>query len=198
MAQRYPSRSGLATGGESANRAERPADTGDTQGNTMTDRMTRRLLPCAFALAAALPAAAQEQSEIGPDDWQVRCEEGGCLVVKPVPLDDAGRRLLLTFAVPQEGGNIRMALITPLGTDLEQGMRLQVGARDVVYRFSTCMTDGCVIIAELTPDDVANMGVQPQMTATFAAVNRPEPYAVDIPLADFEEAIAVARNGGQQ
>lgn len=164
----------------------------------MTHRLIRWLLPCAFALAAALPAVAQEQAEIGPDDWQVRCEDGGCLVVKPVPLDEEGRRILLTFAVPQDRSTIRMALITPLGTDLEQGVRLEVGARDVVYRFSTCMADGCVIIAELTPDDVANMGVQPQMTATFYAVNRPDPYSVDIPLADFQEAIDVARNGGQQ
>lgn len=164
----------------------------------MTDRMTRWIWPCALALAAALPSAAQEPVEIGPDDWQVRCENGGCLVVKPVPLDGEGRRILLTFAVPQEGSTIRMALITPLGTDLERGVRLQVGAQEAIYRFSTCMTDGCVIVAELTPDDIANFGVQPQMTATFFAVNRADPYAVEIPLADFEEAISVARNGGQQ
>lgn len=164
----------------------------------MTDGMIRWLCAVVMAVGTALPAAAQEPAELGPDDWQVRCEDGGCLVVKPVPLDDAGRRILLTFAVPQERSTIRMALITPLGTALEQGLRLQIGAQDVVYRFSTCMGDGCIIVAELSPDDIENIAVQPQMTAIFYSVNRSEPYSVDIPLADFGEAIEVARNGGQQ
>jgi len=164
--------------------------------------MTRAIL--AALAVAALPAIGQTppqgEPEIGPDDWQVRCEAGGCLVLKPVPLDGAGEqsRLMLTFAVPRDGGRVRMAVITPLGTALEQGLRLQVGAQESRYQFATCLADGCVVVVELTADDIANMGVQPGITATFAAVNRAEPFAVAIPMADFEQAIEVARNGGQQ
>jgi invasion protein IalB len=164
----------------------------------MTHLLNRWLLPCAIALCAALPVVAQEQTEIGPDDWQVRCENGGCLVLKPVPVDEQGRRLLLTFAVQPGRDAIRMAVITPLGTALEQGLRLQMGPQEATYQFSTCMNDGCVIVVEMTPDDVANLSVQPQMNATFFAMGRADPYSVDIPLADFDEAISAARNGGQQ
>jgi len=171
----------------------------------MTQPVNRWLWPLAVVICAAVPALGQETEngtaqsaiEIGPDDWQVRCETAGCLVLKSVPLDAGGRRLLLTFAVPQGQGAVRMALITPLGSDLDKGVRLQLGASDATYRFSTCMADGCVIVAELSPDDIEIMRVQPQMTATFSAVNRAEPYAVDIPLADFGEAIRVAREGLQ-
>lgn len=168
----------------------------------MLRRTIKRAILAAFAVAA-LPASGQTpppgEPDIGPDDWHVRCEEGGCLVLKPVPLDGQGQqsRLMLTFAVPSGGGTVRMAVITPLGTALEQGLQLQVGAQDVVYQFSTCLSDGCVVVANLTADDIANMGVQPEMTATFSAVNRADPFSVAIPLADFEEAIRVARNGGQ-
>lgn len=164
----------------------------------MTGCMKRLLCAVAMVAGATLPAVAQTPVEIGPDDWQVRCEEAGCLVVKPLPVDEAGRRMLLTFAVAQDRSTVRMALITPLGTDLEQGLRLQIGARDTVYRFSTCMGDGCLIVADLSPDDIENISVQPGMTATFYSVGRSEPFIVNIPLADFGEAIALARKGGSE
>jgi len=166
----------------------------------MLHRITTRaaLLAALLAAGAALGQATPEAApEIGPDDWQVRCEDGGCVVVKRVPIDAEGRQLTLTFAVPTGDGAVRMALITPLGTALEDGLRLQVGTQQAVYRFVTCLSDGCLVIANLAADDVANMGVQPAMEATFSAVSRPEPYTVAIPLADFAEAIGVARNGGQ-
>lgn len=144
----------------------------------------------------SLPVAGQVPVEVGPDDWQLNCETTGCLVLKPVPIDAQGRRLMLTFAVPVDGGTVRMALLTPLGTALEPGLTLQVGPQEQVYRYSTCMSDGCAVVVDLTDDDIANMSVQNSILASFNAVNRAEPYVVSIPMADLAEAIALARKGG--
>lgn len=164
----------------------------------MLNRLMRHVAILAVLGAVSLPAIAQAPVEIGPDDWQLTCEPNGCLVIKPVPFDGEGRRVMLTFAVPVDGGIVRMALLTPLGTALEPGLRLQIGAQEQTFRFSTCMTDGCAVVADLTADDIANMAVQPSMTATFNAVNRAEPYVVSIPMADFQEAIDLARKGGAE
>lgn len=165
-------------------------------GATMSNRITKPAACLAAVLALSGPAIGQVPVEIGPDDWQLTCEPNGCLVIKPVPIDDEGRRLMLTFAVPVGDATVRMALLTPLGTALEPGLILQVGAQEQTYRFSTCMTDGCAVVVDLSADDIANMGVQPNMMVTFQAVNRREPYAVSIPMADFQEAIDLARKGG--
>lgn len=159
----------------------------------------KRIVTCLAAMAVlSLPAVGQEPAEIGPDDWQLTCEPNGCLVLKPVPIDGQGRRVMLTFAVPTDGGVIRMALLTPLGTALEPGLRVQIGTQEQSYRFSTCMTDGCAVVVELTDDDIANMAVQPSMLVEFNAVNRAEPYVVTVPMADLGEAIALARKGGAE
>lgn len=168
----------------------------------MLNRITKRAACFGACLAAfgavSGPAIGQVPVEIGPDDWQLNCEQTGCLVIKPLPIDDEGRRVMLTFAVPAGNANVRMALLTPLGTALEPGLTLQVGAQQQTYRFSTCMADGCAVVVDLTADDIANMAVQPSMTATFQAVTRVEPYAVSIPMADFQEAIDLARKGGAE
>lgn len=162
----------------------------------MLNRVTRIAACLAVAAAVPLSAAGQVQVEVGPDDWQLNCETGGCLVIKPVPIDEQGRRVMLTFAVPADGGMVRMALLTPLGTALEPGLTLQVGADEQVFRYSTCTIDGCAIVFNMSDDDIANMAVLPSILATFAAVNRDEPYVVTIPMADLAEAIAMARKGG--
>lgn len=167
----------------------------------MLNRITR-IAACLGVLSAlatvSLPAVGQVQVDVGPDDWQLNCEASGCLVLKPVPFDDQGRRVMLTFAVPVDGGSVRMAILTPLGTALEPGLTLQVGAQEQVYRFSTCMTDGCAVVVNLSDDDIATMASQPSMLATFRAVNREEPYVVSIPMADLADAIALARKGGAE
>ncbi len=162
----------------------------------MLNRVTRTVASLATMATIALPAVGQEQVEIGPDDWQVTCEADGCLVIKPVPFDAQGRRVMLTLAVPRDGGAVRMAILTPLGTALEPGLRLQIGAEEQALRFTTCMADGCAVVVSLSDDDIAIMGVNPSILATFQAVNRAEPYVVTIPMADLEEAVALARRGG--
>lgn len=147
----------------------------------------------AATFGAVSVGIASAQVAVSPDDWQVKCEEGGCLVIKPVASDNGKQLMSLTFAVSKTSGTIRMALLTPLGTSLEPGLRLAYGTTDQTYRFTTCMPDGCAILVDMAPDAIANLEVQPSMAVMFYAVNREEPYQVMIDLDEMSEALAVAR-----
>lgn len=141
--------------------------------------------------------AASAQVAVSPD-WQVNCEAEGCLVVKSVAAADGKRLMSLTFAVSKAQGTIRMAVLTPLGTALDPGLRLAYGTTEQTYRFTTCMPDGCAILVDMAPDTIANLEVQPSMTISFFAVNREQPYEVTIELDEMSEAISTARNELQE
>lgn len=150
------------------------------------------LMAAALSLTLGAGAVHAQATQIAPGDWGVQCGAPGCVVTTMVA-DEANNRLLsLTFALGRGGGPIRVALLTPLGTALNQGLRLRAGVLDQTYRFTTCTPEGCAVLLDLPQPDVANLAVQPSLRASFYAVNSKEPYEIVVDLSEMAEALDAA------
>ncbi|PWR04188.1 hypothetical protein DKT77_02510 [Meridianimarinicoccus roseus] len=153
-------------------------------------RAVRRITAASVLIVAG--AAGAQQAQLAPGDWGVRCEAQGCLVVTSVADEQSNRMLSLTLALPRTEGPVRFAVLTPLGTALDKGLHLRAGVLDQTYPFATCTPEGCAVLLDLPQPDVVQLAAQPQLRATFYAVNRREPYEVNVNLEEMGAALDAA------
>jgi invasion protein IalB len=169
--------------------------------------MTRRtpaalaLVPV-LALALAAPAAAQQGDT--PDtltetysDWLVRCAapaadgQRQCEMVQEVrERAENGRRVLSLALQRADGEATQITAIGPFGLRLADGLGLRVDEADppqLTIPFLTCVSDGCIAVAQLEPELRAVLQDGATLEAVLVAVTG-EPVRIGLSLAGFTAA----------
>ncbi|MFQ5622982.1 MAG: invasion associated locus B family protein [Paracoccaceae bacterium] len=141
------------------------------------------------------PVNPVEQMEIEQfGDWAKRCVTGTeeC-VINQLARDTNGNPVAeINILQLAEGGDARagVTVITPLGTLLTSGIRIQVdGGRALQYPFGWCEQRGCISRFGLTQDSVNSLKNGAVATLTlFAVANPKKPVSLDISLTGFTAA----------
>ncbi|MCY4307022.1 MAG: invasion associated locus B family protein [Rhodobacteraceae bacterium] len=153
-----------------------------------------------FSTGSVVP----EYSEIG--SWVVNCttdresKETVCSMIQPI-FDEIGETqaaIIEIFAAgnqnPLIGANAQ--LVTPLGTNLEQGIFLQVD--DIRpqrnYRINYCLQSGCVARMAFFNSEVEEMKNGTQMIMTLFAFNSDQPLGYQISLDGFTRSFEILQN----
>lgn len=153
-----------------------------------------------FSTGSVVP----EYSEIG--SWVVNCttdresKETVCRMIQPI-FDEIGETqaaIIEIFAAgnqnPLIGANAQ--LVTPLGTNLEQGIFLQVD--DIRpqrnYRINYCLQSGCVARMAFFNSEVEEMKNGTQMIMTLFAFNSDQPLGYQISLDGFTRSFEILQN----
>ncbi|MYG09267.1 MAG: hypothetical protein F4170_00210 [Rhodobacteraceae bacterium] len=153
-----------------------------------------------FSTGSVVP----EYSEIG--DWVVNCmtdresKETVCSMIQPI-FDETGETqaaIIEIFAAdnqnPLIGANAQ--LVTPLGTNLERGIFLQVD--DIRpqrnYRMNYCLQSGCVARVAFFNSEVEEMKNGTLMIMTLFAFNSDQPLGYLISLDGFTKSFEILQN----
>lgn len=153
-----------------------------------------------FSTGSVVP----EFLEVG--DWVVNCTTDReskltqCVMIQPI-FDNTGTTqsaIIEIFAAgsdnPLIGANA--ILVTPLGTNLEQGLYLQVD--DILpqrnYRINYCLQNGCVARMAFFNSEIDEMRNGQQMILTLFAYNSDQPLGYRISLNGFTRSFEILQN----
>lgn len=153
-----------------------------------------------FSTGSVVP----ELLEIG--DWVVNCtteretKTTECAMIQPI-YDGTGETqsaIIEIFAAGNDNPLIsaNAILVTPLGTNLEQGIFLQVD--DILpqrnYRLNYCLQNGCVARMAFFDSEVEEMKNGSQMVLTLFAYNSDQPLGYTISLNGFTKSFEILQN----
>lgn len=153
-----------------------------------------------FSTGSVVP----EYSEVG--DWVVNCitdresKETVCSMIQPI-FDETGETqaaIIEIFAADNQNPLIsaNAQLVTPLGTNLEQGIYMQVD--DIRpqrnYRINYCLQSGCVARMAFFNSEVEEMKNGTLMIMTLFAFNSDQPLAYRISLDGFTKSFEILQN----
>ncbi len=153
-----------------------------------------------FSTGAVVP----EFLEIG--DWVVNCTTDReskvtqCAMIQPI-FDNTGATqsaIIEIFAAADDNPLIsaNAILVTPLGTNLEQGIFLQVD--DILpqrnYRINYCLQNGCVARMAFFGSEVEEMRNGQEMVLTLFAYNSDQPLGYSISLDGFTRSFEILQN----
>jgi len=172
---------GLAATATAQTTTEQPADT-----NTQSEAEI-------FPVAPANPAADQLTKEkFG--DWEKRCDtsNGECIINYLARDAEQNPVAEINIQKLSEGGDAvaGATVISPLGTLLTSGIRLQVdGGRALQYPFAWCTQQGCFSRFGLTQDSIDSLKHGAIATVTIYSVsNRNKPILLNVSLNGFTTA----------
>ena len=172
-----------------------------------------------LALAVSLPAAAQDTASEAPaegaaeasaseapsqeppeyvaathKDWEIRCSRGDntCFLYQ-LARNDAGDPVaeFSMILLPDESEAVAgVTVVTPLGTLLTEGLRVQVDSGNTVqYPFSWCTRVGCFARYGLLPQELQAMRAGNKATLTLLSIAAPgQPITVNLSLSGFTAA----------
>lgn len=165
---------------------------------TRTRSIMRR---AALGLAVALPVMASAQQEAAPDstretfrDWSVQCgpdaqERRVCEMVQQVGHEESGQNVMLFSVRLDAEARPVGVLIMPFGLRLSQGVEIRVGETAIGrYGFDTCLNSGCIVLAPLDTDAVAQMRAGTEGTVRALARNG-DTFAIPISFWGFSAAL---------
>lgn len=155
-------------------------------------------LAAAIALGVGIAAAPVLAQESEPDtlresfrDWVVNCAAAPvtpdtapgarvCELFQQLDQQDTGQRVL-TFSVRMnDAGEPVAVLIAPFGLRLSEGLRIRVEEEQIAHlAFETCLPQGCLVIAPMDDDLIAEM--QSGSSATVIMISR-QGEAIGIPV----------------
>ena len=153
-----------------------------------------------FSTGSVVP----EFLEVG--DWVVNCttdrenKNTECAMIQPI-FDNTGETqaaIIEIFAAGSDNPLIsaNAILVTPLGTNLEQGIFLQVD--DILpqrnYRINYCLQNGCVARMAFFGSEVDEMRNGQTMVLTLFAYNSDQPLGYSISLSGFTRSFEILQN----
>ncbi len=153
-----------------------------------------------FSTGSVVP----EFLEVG--DWVVNCtteresKVTQCAMIQPI-YDETGETqsaIIEIFAAGNDNPLIsaNAILVTPLGTNLEQGIFLQVD--DILpqrnYRINYCLQNGCVARMAFFASEVDEMRNGQEMVLTLFAYNSDQPLGYRISLSGFTRSFEILQN----
>lgn len=131
------------------------------------------LTPAGLVGLAAGAVLAQND---GPDrlsenfrDWVVNCEtfaadaatnpgERLCEMVQQIDHQESGQRVLAFSLRINDAGDPVAVLVAPFGLRLSEGLRVRISGEQVAqFGFETCLPEGCLVIAPMEANLVAQM-----------------------------------------
>ncbi len=132
-------------------------------------------------------------------DWWIICDDGGgveenrrCIMQQRIYTAE-GAQAALAEVFKIEGDPLikaGMSILTPLGTNLRQGLRLVVdeGRPEKQYQFSFCLSDGCLVEAAIFGSEIETMKEGEVLHMTLNAYNSDESLKYEISLQGFTSA----------
>lgn len=140
-----------------------------------------------------MPIAAQTLS--APPDaggWTTQCETGSCAITR-TGTDGEGNRLVSFSLVLRDGPGARLAVVTPLGTAVQNDLAVTLGPEVLAIPFQTCMPQGCVAMLDIDADRLANLTIQPSVLLGFSGVGGAQRVEAPFPLDGLSAAVSEAR-----
>lgn len=175
---------GLATAAMAQDTAEQPPEPAEPATQTEAE---------IFPVTPAFPAADQVTKEkFG--DWEKICvsSTGNCAINYLARDSDDSPVAEIKIEKLTSGGEAKAGatVITPLGTLLTKGIRLQVdGGRALQYPFSWCTRQGCFARFGLTEESVSALKRGAIATISlYAFSNQNEPIVLNVSLVGFTAA----------
>lgn len=111
-------------------------------------------------------------------DWQYECAERAkgirqCALVQSII--DTGTlepMLRLSFAQSTVDETVTASVLLPLGVELEEGVRLHFGTRNILLPFRVCVFEGCLARREISAELLRDLARAEGLNLAFFALGR--------------------------
>lgn len=155
--------------------------------------MTRRTILAAMALAGSALTASAQQVTLAESDWNVGCGAEACTLSRSLLAQGGTQRFsTISFSLSASADSVPMAIFVPLGTAVQKPLVLQGGGSQQQYPFTTCLSEGCLVLTKIGLDDLQNFTVLPALNLSFYAAEANTPVSLDFPLDGMAEALEKA------
>lgn len=128
-------------------------------------------------------------------DWRVECEGERCQALQQLFVGEGEQRSrVLSASVVKIQDQLVLQLVLPLGVDLRPGIVTRIDeSTEQQFPFTTCVSDGCVVLLPLDAGLLAGMKAGKTMKAGFRPFSSEQTLVVELSLSGFTKASSKVR-----